>query len=116
MFTLRNKQQKESVIAHEILTAPWIKVALDVFHLFGHHYVMVVDYFSTYVEVECIADMTSSSVINKVKKIFAQHGIPKEFCSDNGPEYKSTEFASFSRTWDFKYTMSSPHYPQSNGL
>ena len=115
-MTYRNKQQKESFIAHEIPTAPWIKVASDVFHLFGHHYVIVVDYFSKYVEVERITDMTSSSVINKLKKIFARHGIPKEFCSDNGPEYKSTEFACFSRTWDFKHTTSSPHYPQSNGF
>ena len=104
-MTYTDKQQKESFIAHEFPTAPWIKVASDVFHLFGHHYVIVVDYFSKYAEVECIADMTSSSVINKLKKIFARHGIPKEFCSDNGPEYKSMEFACFSRTWDFRHNV-----------
>ena len=115
-LTHRNRQQKETFIAHEIPNAPWIKVASDVFHLFGHHYVIVVDYYSKYIEIEHIADMTTSSVIDKLKKIFARHGIPKELFSDNGPEYASTEFVHFSKKWDFKHSKSSPHYPQSNGL
>ena len=59
-ITYRNKRQKERFIAQEIPNAPWIKVASDIFHLFGHHFVIVVDYFSKYVETERIADMTSS--------------------------------------------------------
>ena len=58
----------------------------------------------------------SSTVIAKLKGIFARHGIPTEVVSDNSPEYSSKEFARFAAEWDFKHTTSSPRYPQSNGL
>lgn len=115
-LTYRNKQQSEHLIDHEIPNSPWIKVASDVFHLLGHHYVIVTDYYSGYIEIERIADTTSPSVITKLKKIFARHGIPQELFSDNGPEYIANEFTSFSKEWDFKHTTSSPYFAQSNGL
>ncbi len=115
-LTYRNKQQSENLIDHEIPNSPWIKVASDVFHLFGHHYVIVTDYYSGYIEIERISDTTSQSVISKLKKIFARHGIPQELFSDNGPEYIAKEFTCFSKEWDFKHTTSSPYFAQSNGL
>ena len=51
-LTYRNKQQSEHLIDHDIPQSPWIKVASDVFHLFGHHYVIVTDYYSGYIELE----------------------------------------------------------------
>ena len=54
--------------------------------------------------------------MNKIKKIFARHGIPKELYTDNGPEYTAQSFKRFAKEWDFKHITSSPHFPQSNGL
>ena len=50
-LTYRNKQQSEHLIDHDIPHSPWIKVASDVFHVFGHH-VIVTDYCSGYIELE----------------------------------------------------------------
>ena len=44
------------------------------------------------------------------------HGIPKIFESDNGPQFSSTGFQSFLKEWRIKWRSSSPYYPQSNGL
>ena len=114
--THRNKQQKEPLIEHEIPDTPWTKVASDLFTLCGHDDVIVTDYFSKFVEIERLPNKSSTTVINKIKKIFSQHGIPKELCTDNGPEYSAACFKRFAKEWDFKHTTSSPHFSQSNGF
>ena len=35
--------------------------------------------------------------------------------SDNGPQYTSAQFKSFTKKWNIKHLTSSPGYPQSNG-
>ena len=57
-----------------------------------------------------------STVINKCKKLFSQFGTPKDSVTDNGPEFTSHYFKSFSRTWDFEHRTISLHFHQSNGL
>ena len=50
------------------------------------------------------------------RDIFARHGIPEEFLSDNGPQFASNKFASFAREIQMRHVTSSPPYPQSNGM
>ena len=57
----------------------------------------------------------SETLINNCKKVFSQFGIPKELNMDNGPEFSSHKFFSFSKTWDIHKKISSHHH-QSNGL
>ena len=57
----------------------------------------------------------SSTVIGKLKGIFARHGIPSVVISDNGPPFNSSEFASFGQNYGFQHVTSSPIYPASNG-
>ena len=112
----RNRQRRETLIPHEVPSAPWVKVATDLFELNNRHYVIVVDYRSKYFEVSRLYSTTSQSVIKALKKIFVSHGIPKIVFSDNGPQYTSRDFKKFSDEWDFQHESSSPEYPQSNGL
>ena len=55
-------------------------------------------------------------MIAKLMSIFARHGIPEEFVSDNGPQLSADQFKSFTRMHDIKHTISSPYYPQANGM
>ena len=48
--------------------------------------------------------------------MFSGHGIPEVLCSDNGPQYASTQFTEFCTSWGITHETSSPHYPQSNGF
>lgn len=66
-------------------------------------------------EVERLYATHSEEIISKLKDIFARHGIPETFVSDNGPQYTSEQFRKFAKGWNFKHITSSPHYPQSNG-
>jgi len=74
-----------------------------------------VDYFSDYFEIDHLRETSSKAIITKLKRTFATFGIPQEFISDNGPQFTSSEFADFTRSWDFQHKTSSPYHPQSNG-
>ena len=59
---------------------------------------------------------TSAAIINHLKSIFAEHGIPESLVTDNGPLYSSREFAAFCDQWGINHITSSPLYPKSNGF
>ena len=79
-------------------------------------YLVTVDYYRCYFEVDELASTTSNAIIRKLSAHFARHGIPEVAISDNGPQFAAEKFARFAQTWDFKHATSSPGYPQSNGL
>ena len=113
---MRPSQAKEPLISHQIPDRPWKKIATDIFTWSDRHFMVTVDYYSRFFEIDELNSLTSGTVIRKLKAIFARYGIPEELVSDNGPQYTSVEFNSFSEKWDFKHVTSSPGYPQSNGL
>ncbi|XP_022798951.1 uncharacterized protein K02A2.6-like [Stylophora pistillata] len=110
-----SKQQKETMIPHEVKDHPWSKVGLDLFDFNQRTYLVTVDYYSNFSEVDYLQDTTSRDVIHKVKAHFARYGIPDTVMSDNGPQF-SEELKNFSKRWGFKHITSSPKHPQSNGM
>ena len=112
----RKSNPKEPLISHEIPEYPWQNVATDLFTWDDKDFLLTVDYYSSYFEVQQLTNTKSKTVVNKLKSVFARHGIPAKVVSDNGPQFASAEFADFARDWDFRHETSSPHYAQSNGL
>ena len=47
--------------------------------------------------------------------LFSRHGIPDTLVTDNGPQFTSYVFKSFTNTYQIEHCTYSPHYPQSNG-
>ena len=107
---------REPQISTALPSHPWERIALDLFELKNSTYLLTVDYYSRFVEVQKLNSTTSSSVITHLKSIFARFGIPAEMVSDNGPRFNSQEMTEFSETYGFRHITTSPHYPQANGL
>ncbi|XP_011871176.1 PREDICTED: uncharacterized protein K02A2.6-like, partial [Vollenhovia emeryi] len=98
---------------------PWQIIAMDLFKQGTQWYLLVADFYSRYPEVYPLPNLRSSTIINKLKEIFAHHGIPEVIRSDNGTQFdplKTTEFQIFKKTYGFEHRTSSPHFPQSNGF
>ena len=95
---------------------PFERVASDLFEINGVTYLLLVDYFSRYIEVNKLTSTTSASVVTALKAAFSRYGIPSTMVSDNGPQYASHEMKQFAESYGFTHVTSSPHYPQSNGL
>ena len=115
--TFEISQQKETLHPHEVPDRPWSKVGVDLFETNNRHYLVTVDYYSNYWEVDRLeSSTTSKAVIYKLKQHFARHGIPNTVFSDNGPQFDSDEFRRFARDWEFNHLTSSPGHSQSNGM
>lgn len=106
---------REPLITSTLPDYPWQKIGADIFHLGAASYLLVVDYFSRYPEVVKLSSTSSQAVISILKSLFSRHGIPQELRSDNGPQFDADEMSAFAKSYGFKHTTSSPHYPQSNG-
>ncbi|XP_059062664.1 uncharacterized protein K02A2.6-like [Achroia grisella] len=114
-LTYKNQNSKETMIPHDIPNRAWSKIGTDIFHLKGNIYLIIIDYYSKYIEVIQLQNSTSDEVIKQLKIVFSRQGIPDIVMSDNGPEYNSHAFQIFARQWCFSHITSSPCYPQSNG-
>ena len=115
-LSLQNKQQKQVLQPHPVPQFPWQRVGTDILRWRGNDYIVVVDYWSRYFEIERLRSLTSTTVIGKLKTIFSRHGIPEYIVSDNAGQFTSLEFGNFMQTWGIRHLTSSPRYPQSNGL
>ena len=109
------QQRSEPLIPSNFPETPWQRVGTHLFEMKGHSYLLIVDYYSRYIEVARLNRTTAEEVILHTKSIFARHGIPEVVVSDNGPQYSSEAYANFARKFQFEHITSSPHYPQSNG-
>ena len=58
---------------------------------------------------------TTEGTIDELRLIFAEHGLPEQLVSDNGPQFTSAEFALFIRQNSIKHTLVPPYHPASNG-
>lgn len=72
---------------------------------------VLVDYYSSFFEVNKLTNLRSQSVIQICKQHFARYGIPEVVVSDNGTQYTSEMFGEFAKQYGFHHITSSPKYP-----
>ena len=109
------KQQRETLRPTDCAARPWSVVGVDLFYMAGTNFMVVVDYYSNFPEIDKLQDTSTLTVIQCLKRQFARHGVPEIVRSDNGPQFASFAFQKFAAEWQFEHTTSSPYFPQSNG-
>uniref|UniRef100_A0A8D8S762 RNA-directed DNA polymerase n=1 Tax=Cacopsylla melanoneura TaxID=428564 RepID=A0A8D8S762_9HEMI len=100
---------------HETPSLPWERVAADVFHVDENNYIIVVDYYSDYFEIEKLNSLSAAHMILCMKKIFAIHGVPNVLVTDGAPQFINDLFKTFASQWEFTHITSSPLHSQGNG-
>ncbi|XP_037555124.1 uncharacterized protein K02A2.6-like [Dermacentor silvarum] len=105
----------EPLVSAALRGRPWEFLGIDLFHLNGQTFILVVDYYSSFSEVVTLRSTTAQAVIDALKAVISRHGITQEVRLNNGPPFSSQEFAAFAASYGFNHVTSSPHYAQSNG-
>ena len=62
--TYANKNQKEPLQPHELTNRPWEKVGADLCKIVNNDFLICVNYFSNFAEIEYLSNKTAETVIN----------------------------------------------------
>lgn len=108
-------QNKEPLVSTPVPDRPWQRVGMDLFEWSKKNYLLIIDYFSRYIEVAELKSTSAEVTIRAVKEVFARHGTAETVVSDNGPQFSSELFQQFAKEYKFTHSTSSPRYPQANG-
>lgn len=112
----RRSNMTEPLLSHEIPSSlPFNKIAADIAECHGKHYLVIIDFYSRWLEVYEIPNKTSFTIVKKLKDVFSRFGIPETLIADNMP-FNSLELRQFAKEWNFEIKTTSPYHSQSNGL
>ena len=79
-------------------------------------YLVIVDYYSRWIEIKHLTNLTSACVISRVKAVFITHSVPDVVVSDNGRQFVSGEFKRFADEICFTQQTTNPYFAQENGM
>ena len=94
------EESERTIIPFDIPIVAWKTVATDLFLFQDKTYMVVVDLFSHFLVVRQLHGENMKLVLNALKGIFSDFGIPKVIISDNGPCYKSEELHNICAKFD----------------
>jgi len=105
--------------APQVPSTPFESIVADYFESHGHHFLVVADRLSGWVEIFSSPSKSLTSgaagLIAHLRNFFRMFGVPEELSSDGGPQFKALATEEFLSTWGVRHRLSSAYFPQSNG-
>jgi hypothetical protein len=114
-----NQKSPNPVMVHpwEWPNSPWTRVHADYAGpLEGKMFLILVDAYSKWLEVDIDPSATTQNTIQKLRSIFVTHGLPEVLVTDNGTAFTSREFKEFTKRNGIQHLTTAPYHPSSNGL
>ena len=99
-------QPKKRFIHHDIPLRPWEVVRADIFHFHNKSYLCIVDYNSKFPIVKRLDGLSAENLINTIKIILTEYGIPQKIMSDTGTNFVSDRFHQFCKTINLDQAIS----------
>lgn len=107
----------EPMVRKLLPNGPWMDCAIDFLGPLpsGEYILVIVDYFSRYMEVEIMRTITTEATIERLDLIFIRLGMPYTLTMDNGKQFISTKFHEYCRENGIIVNHTAPYWPQQNG-
>ena len=98
-----------------IAESPMEQVGVDLFHLEGKDFLIMVDRFSGFAFLHLLRSLDTRAVTSKLEEWFYDFGRPLKLRSDGGPQFR-TQFGEFCSSLGIEWELTSPYNSQANGL
>ncbi|GFV24329.1 transposon Tf2-6 polyprotein [Trichonephila clavipes] len=114
MEKFKRANSKEPLKPHTVPYRPFEKI-VDIMDLGNTIYLVVIDYYSKWIEIAELVNKSADEVIIILKTIFSRFSVPNIVVSDN-ILLNSYIYKKFASGWDLNCAFISPHYSPSNGM
>ena len=95
---------------------PWRRIHIDFGEpTKGQLFVVVSDSFSKLLDAQWLSPATSATVVSYLRRLFRMFGPPDTLVSDNGTQFRSSDFAKFCAEFNVVHLRCAPRCPMSNG-
>ncbi|CAF3221850.1 unnamed protein product [Rotaria sp. Silwood2] len=116
-----NNAPTSSLMQMHLVNEPWHTIGMDILGPLPttarqkRFLLVVVDYFTRWIELFPLRSTTSNDIANILtNEIFSRYGLPKHIVSDNGPQFVSNLFKNFCDILGIKQNLTANYHPQSN--
>ena len=106
----------------EVTPVPFYMVGVDIIGplkttRFGNRYILVlIDYFTKYVEALPMRNMETVTVVRCLEEIFSRHGMPSIMLTDQGANFQSALMRSVCNVFNIEQRRTTAYHPQTDGL
>lgn len=114
---VQSSDPPEPMMRRALPEKPWVDVAMDFLGPLpsGEYLLVVIDYYSRFIEIEIMTRITAQETIKRLKQFFRIWGPPRTVTLDNGKQFVSTDFKEFCKINGIHLNHTSPYWPQANG-
>lgn len=106
---------KVPLVSWTVTERPWQRLHMDFGEKDGTKLLLLVDSHSKWIELWKMESTSASKVIDKLRSVIAQFGIPEVIVTDNGPPFGSVELKEYCKKMGIELKHSPPYHPNSNG-
>lgn len=107
---------KSELIPWQPTQSAWSRVHVDYAGpIKGFYILVIVDSYSKWVEAFLTKSITSIYTIKKLREAFGRYGLIDTLVSDNGTQFKSSEFQKFTKMNRSDHIFTVPGHPATNG-
>lgn len=107
----------EPMVRRQLPDEAWSDLAVDFLGPMpsGEYLMVMIDYFSRYMEIEIMTKITAEETVKRWEKIFTRLGYPRTIIMDNGRQFVSKIVDDYCRLKGITKMHSTPYWPQANG-
>ena len=96
---------------------PWSRLHIDHTGPFmGNTFLLVIDAHSKWLEAVVVPSTSTHTTVQRLRTMFATHGLPEIIVSDNATCFTSAEFKEFLSRNGIRHITSASYHPATNGF